>query len=332
MADEKDELKDKTAEDEASDDKHPATQKAEDGTSDGKHPATQHGKTEGDTKGKGRTNASNHGKANRRKWMPVIMAVCGIAVGAIGGIGVYSLTHVDKPVSITEISADDAKNVVVARYMYDGKSHDVTAQDMLDALGTNATKKDDGNYAMPSADTAITVARNQIIMAECDKQGITVSDDELNSYMETSYGTTDMSEVAKEYNVDEQTIKDGVDKSARSHKLYLKVTGTTDDGAPEMPASDADMKELGEYILGLLGDNWDNDKGTWANTDSDYYDTLGADFDPSAATQDQAQAVYQLASQHYQENYTNAYFKWSDYVNGLMSKCTIDIYTLGSNQ
>lgn len=68
------------------------------------------------------------------------------------------------------------------------------------------------------------------------------------------------------------------------------------------------------------------------NTDSDFYDALGKKFDPSSATQEQAQKVYQLASQHYQENYTNAYFKWSDYVNGLMSKCTIDIYTLGSNQ
>ena len=278
------------------------------------------------------TPANHHGKKARRKWMPVAMAVCGIAVGAIGGIGVYSLTHVDKPIAITEVSKDDAKGVIVARYVYDGKSHDVTAQDMIDAMGTNATKKKDGNYAMPSADTAITVARDQIVMSECDKKNITVSDKELKSYMKTSYGTTDMSEIAKEYNVDENTIMKGVKKSARSHKLYLKVTGTTDDGAPEMPASDADTKALGKYIVGLLGDNWDDKKGTWANTDSDFYDALGKKFDPSSATQEQAQKAYQLASQHYQDNYTNAYFKWSDYVNGLMSKCTIDIYTLGSNQ
>lgn len=272
------------------------------------------------------------GRRRGRRWLPVVMAVCGIAVGAIGGIGVYTLVNADKPIGVTEISPDDAKGLVVARYTYDGSTHDVTAQDMIDALGTNATKKDDGNYGMPSADTAITVARDQIIMDECDKQGITVSDDELNTYMEQSYGTTDTAEVAKEYNVDEDQIKEGFQKSARSHKLYLQVTGTTDDGAPEMPASDADAKALGDYVIGLLGDNWDSDKGTWANTDNDFYDTLGADWDPSSTTQGEAQSAYQLASQHYQETYTNAYFKWSDYVNGLMSKCTIDIYTLGSNQ
>ena len=301
--------------------------KCDDGTNGSADKATRH------ARGKdGGATANRHGKPARRKWMPVVMAVCGIAVGAIGGIGVYTLTHVDKPIAITEVSKDDAKGVIVARYVYDGKSHDVTAQDMIDAMGTNATKKKDGNYAMPSADTAITVARDQIVMSECDKKNITVSDKELKSYMKTSYGTTDMSEIAKEYNIDEKTILKGVKKSARSHKLYLKVTGTTDDGAPEMPASDADTKTLGKYIIRLLGDNWDDEKGTWANTDSDFYDALGKKFDPSSATQEQAQKVYQLASQHYQENYTNAYFKWSDYVNGLMSKCTIDIYTLGSNQ
>ena len=269
---------------------------------------------------------------NGHKWMPVLIAVIGIAIGACGGIGVYTMTHQDKPIAVTEVSTNDAKSLVVARYVQDGKSYDVTAKDMIDALGTNATKKDNGNYTMPAADTAITVARNQVIMRECDKKNITVSDSELKTYMNQSYGTTDAKEVAKEYNVTEKEIMNGLKKSARSHKLYLQVTGTTDAGAPDQPDSKADTKALSKYIIKLLGSNWDDKKGTWANTNNDFYDTLGKDWDPSSATQEDAEKVYKLASQHYQESTTNAYQKWNDYVNGLMSKITIDIYTIGSNQ
>ena len=33
---------------------------------------------------------------NGHKWMPVLIAVIGIAIGACGGIGVYTMTHQDK--------------------------------------------------------------------------------------------------------------------------------------------------------------------------------------------------------------------------------------------
>lgn len=339
-----------SAEDTAGKSVEPSDKAASDGivsreTSETAVPQAEHDDAHAAADGKGKHGHHKHHKKDdddssfttpyqkkHRDWLPVFGTIAGLVLGAVLGVILCSIAVQPKPIAITEVSSSDAPNVVVAEYTRDNQTHKITAQDMIDAMGSNATKLDDGNYAIPGSDTAITVARNQILMAECDSHNITVTDDELNNYMNLSYGTTDVSEIAKEYNVSEDEIRDGLMKSAKSHKLYLLITGTTDDGAPEMPDSQADSKALGEYILNILGDNWDNDKGTWANTSNEYYSTLGADFDPSSATMEEATQVYQIAAQDYQNAYTNAYEKWSAYVNGLMSKVTITIYTIGTNQ
>ena len=110
-----------------------------------------------------------------------------------------------------------------------------------------------------------------------------------------------------------------------------KIVDTVSLTAPTAPEEGKTEAEYGKYIVGLLGDEWDAKKDTWAKTDGDYYSALGEQkFSSKSATYDQANAAYYVAYQKYSTEYSAASAKWTTYVNERLSKASIQINTLAS--
>ncbi len=227
----------------------------------------------------------------------------------------------------------------VGSYVYQGQTHSITARQALGAAtGVDAAKQDDGTYTMPSADNVLDYARNQVLAVAVKAEGIEVSDEDMATYAKDTLGTDDYASLASTYGMSEDEVKEVVRQSAGVKRLYDKVVGTDDSAqAPETPAEpaegseDAATADYGKYIVGLLGDEWDADKGTWAREDGPYYAALkDQSFSADSATYDQAMTAYYVAYQQYSQQASSQSATWSQYVNGLLANASISIGELVS--
>ena len=321
------------------------------------------GQKKGDNMAEEVTNSQNQGeeKGSLLKglgvgaWaaIAVVALVVGLLVGhfAVGGSAAGG--SLDKS-TLTESELD----TVVGAYTYNGNSANITARAVLEQSGSiDASKDDDGNYSVPSADTVLSYARNAIIEAEADGRGIEITDDDLSAYAEEMLGASDFESIATTYGMDEATVKEVLRGSAKMNKLRDEIVGKDDGGeAPEAPtapeveapaegeeksdeekqaaqeaANDAPKKEYYDYIVGLAGDEWDAEKGAWKSDDGEYATAL-ADYKVTkdGASYNAAQAAYYVAYQKYSTKQTEISEKWTDYVNGLLGNSAIQIYTLKS--
>ncbi len=300
--------------------------------------------------------AAGEGGLNLSKnaWIGIAAAalVIGLLIGhfLLGGLGGGAL----KKSTVSEGELDKP----IATYSYNGASKNVSTREVIQQSGSlDSAKKEDGNYDIPSADSILSFARNQIISAEADSKGIQVSDDDLAKYAEEMLGSSDFASVATSYNMDEETVKSLLRDSAKMSKLREQVLGETDAGqAPEAPkepevkgevgedgkeaepteeareaAKKEPKKEYADYIIKLAGDEWDAEKGAWKSEDGPYATAL-ADYEvkKDAATYEAANAAYYVAYQQYSEKQSEVSQKWTDYVNELMGNSTIQILTLKS--
>lgn len=287
-------------------------------------------------------------------WVGIAIAtlVVGLLIGhfVMGGGAGGSLNKT----KLTESELD----TTVASYSYNGASTNVTAREVLEQNGTlDGAKDEEGNYGVPSADTVISYARTQIIVAEAEKQGISVSDEDRDAFAEEMLGSSDYESIASSYGMEEEDVKDVLTKSAMQNKLREQVVGDTDTGtmpeaptAPEVqPAENAEgeegqtdeaaqeaannevKKEYADYIIKLAGDQWDKKKGEWKDKEGSYATAL-ADYEVTkdGASYNAAQAAYYVAYQEYTTKQTEVSQKWSDYVNELLGNSSIQIYTLKS--
>ena len=264
----------------------------------------------------------------------VVALVLGVLVGrfvlgggapkaAFGGKTTVAEADLDKP---------------MASFTYDGKTEDVTVREAIESEATlDSVKQDDGTYTLPKADNALSVARNKILMKVAEGKGITVSDDELSSYAQKMTGQSDISAIASSYQLSEDQAKEIIRESALVYKLMDQVTTTKLGDAPTQPQTPAEGTEdqanatYGAYIVGLLGDEWDSANNTWARQDGPYYQALSSEtFSADSATYAQAQKAYYVAYQQYTSDKTAQNTEWSDYVDGLLSQATIQLYTLAS--
>lgn len=238
------------------------------------------------------------------------------------------------PAALTEAELD----TVVATYTYAGETLSITARTAIeDSTSVEAVKNDDGTYVAPTADMILTCARNQILARLVAEAGIEVSDEELASYAEQTLGTSDFSEIAAYYQMDEDHARRIVGDAVAVAKLRDQVAGSVGE-APQPPTAPADeegataaTEEYGSYVAGLLGESWDAASQTWADTDSAYYQALAAsDFDGTAASYQTAQTAYYVAYALYQEQVAEQRAVWTDYVNGYFGQATISIATLRS--
>lgn len=275
--------------------------------------------------------------------------VCALVMGggaaAGGALGKKTLTEAEL-------------GTTVATYSYGGKSQAITAREVIEQFGSLEASKDaDGNYAIPTADNALSLARNKIIASEAENRGITVSDDDLASYAEETLGSSDFEQIASSYGMDVESVKSLLRQSSQMTKLRDEVVGTNDATAPQAPAEPEyattneegnelseeeinaardeafkkETKKYAKYIIGLAGDEWDSKKGTWKAEDGPFATALaGYKVTADGASYEAAQAAYSVAYQEYSNAQSEVSTKWTDFVNDLLANASISLNSLMS--
>lgn len=278
--------------------------------------------------------ASSEGRAlPTAAW--VVIAVVALAIGVaaghflLGGAGTISLN------GRTTLSAGELDSTV-ATYTVDGRTVSVMAREVLEESSGDAelTANEDGTYDVPSASDVLTYAQNQIILADADARGLTATDDEVDEFVSTNLGT-DLATLATSWGIDEDAARSVVADAVTMRKLQDEVATTELPEQPTAPsepaegAEDEPTAEYAQYVIGLLGDEWDADANDWARTDGTYYATLsGYEISNDAATYAAASAAYSVASSVYEEAYNQVSEELSAYTDALLSKATIQIGSL----
>ena len=157
----------------------------------------------------------------------------------------------------------------------------------------------------------------------------------MAAFAEQMFGTSDYATIASNYGIDEEIAKATIADSATMSKLRDAVVSTplpdvpTAPAEPEEGAEDTPTADYASYIIGLLGDEWDSEAGTWARQDGDYYATLSSyEITNDSATYAAAEAAYQVASNNYSEVATQVSEEWVAYTRNLLSNATVQVGSL----
>ena len=134
--------------------------------------------------------------------------------------------------------------------------------------------------SLPSAEYAMTAARNAILNAEIESRGIEVSDEDVAAYAEKALGTSDFEAIGSAYGMDAEAVEKLITDNCRINALREQVVGEELPAMPEAPATaeegkeDEATKKYADYIIALVGEEWDAKAGTWASEDSAYATAL----------------------------------------------------------
>ena len=279
--------------------------------------------------------ASLLGRLGTGAWMGISAAclVAGLLLGhfAIGG-GSMSGVDLAGKTTVAEAELDDA----FAVYTYNGESHVLSVREVIESAGPlEGSLKEDGTYALPSSEYALSAARNAIINNEVAARGIELSDEEIAAYAEENLGTSDYEAIATTYGMEVDAVKKLITDNCRINALREQVIGEDLPPVPEAPATaeegkeDKVTKEYADYIISLAGDEWDSEKGAWVDEASPYATALdGADFSKDGASYNAALSAYYVAYQVYTEKQTAISQQWTDFLNGLLSGASIQVGSL----
>lgn len=235
---------------------------------------------------------------------------------------------------VTEAELDNA----YANYTYKGETAAVTFREVIEMNGSLENSVDaDGNYKIPAAENALNVARTAILNKEIESRGIEVTDEEVAAYAEQTLGTSDYDAIASTYGMEADAVKELVEENCRLAKLREEVIDGEVPNMPEAPAVAEEGKEdeateaYAEYILTLAGDQWDSEKGAWADESSPYATALADySFDGKTASYNAAQSAYYVAYQEYTTKSQEVATQWTDFLNGLLSNASIEINSMVS--
>lgn len=292
----------------------------------------------------------------------IAIAVAALLIGLLIGVFVLGRSGLgSNKLEGSTIPADKVDSVVGA-YSYDGKTKDITAKEVLIQMNgsLDGAKNEKGEYAMPSADAVLNYARTQVMMMEADRRGIKVSDEELNTFLQETYGVSDVKSIADSYGMDEESMKSVLTDSYKMQKLKESVTSGDNSASapPEAPPmvssaggdsgnfassgasqsasaanaedeSKAVHKEYSDYIIALAGSEWDSSKGTWASPDGKYATALASyNVTAEGATYDAALTAYYVAYEDYAQSAGGSEQAWQDFMQGVLSKASVSIGTL----
>lgn len=291
---------------------------------------------------KAKGSAAKRGSGSKRTHSTrvlVVSIVIALVVGVCGGMLAYrTLPLPGSQVALAGATTvpEDQLDTVVGTYTYNGETHNVTVRDAIEENSSlDAAKNDDGTYNVPSADTVLATARYQILDLEAQNRGISVSDDDMSDYAKSTFGSDDYATIASTYSMDEDQVKEIIRQSAAMKALHDQVIQGDEPTAPTAPTAPSDGEEdtptadYAQYIINLVGDEWDSDNNTWARTDGDYYAALSSyTISNDSATYDAAQAAYVVAQQKYSAAESSYNSQWTDFVNGLLSNASLSLGTL----
>ena len=283
------------------------------------------------------TGAEQDGDARRAlptaAWVAIAAAalVVGVLAGhfLLGGAGSVSLG------GRTTLSAGELDSTI-ATYTLDGRTVGVTAREVLvEASGSSEiSANEDGTYDVPSASTVLTYVQNQLILADAEARGLTATDEQLDEFVTGSMGS-DLATLAQSWGISEDEARAVVSDAVTMRNLQDEVSTVELPEQPVAPAEpdegaeDTPTAEYAQYVIGLLGDEWDSDANTWARTDGTYYATLsGYDISNDAATYAAASAAYSVATSVYQEAYATVSEELGAYTDSLLSRASIQIGSL----
>lgn len=266
-------------------------------------------------------------------WVAIAAAalVVGVLAGhfLLGGAGSVSLG------GRTTLSAGELDSTI-ATYTVDGRTVGVTAREVLvEASGSNEiSANEDGTYDVPSASTVLTYVQNQLILADAEARGLTATDEQIDEFVTGSMGS-DLATLAQSWGISEDEARAVVSDAVTMRNLQDEVSTVELPEQPVAPAEpdegaeDTPTAEYSQYVIGLLGDEWDSDANTWARTDGTYYATLsGYDISNDAATYAAASAAYSVATSVYQEAYATVSEELGAYTDSLLSRASIQIGSL----
>ena len=262
-------------------------------------------------------------------------AICLVA-GLLLGKFVIGAPTAHNPLNKVTLTAGEL-DTVVGTYTYAGETHEITAREVIeDSSSLAAAVKEDGTYDVPTADAILGFARNSIIMREAESRGITVTDEDVSAYALEVLGTDDYATIAATYGLTEEVAKRMLSESAVMKKLRDQVISDSGVGEAPVPPTqpedgnhDATSQEWADYVIALLGDEWDAANNTWARTDGTYYATLQTyPISNESASYEAAEQAYYIAYTAYTAESNNAAQEWTNFVNGLLGSASIEIATL----
>ena len=242
---------------------------------------------------------------------------------------VPSLPH---KTSVSEAELDS----VMGSYKVGSTTREVTVRDAILEEGTlDAAKLEDGTYRMPSADTVLALARNELLIQEADHRGIEATQSDIDAYALEIVGTSDIAQVAGIMGLDETAARESLARSATIKKLRDEVVGHTvltepvpPEAAPE-GAEDTMLPQYGEYVIELAGDEWDRAANMWADENGRFRSGLrDYTITNDGATYSAALAAYEIAYAAYSEEEAAVAAVWTTYVNELLTESSAELLTL----
>lgn len=267
------------------------------------------------------------------------IAVVALVIGVVVGIFVYPLlplpgTRAALPGRTTVMG--DELGMPLGSYAYDGEVTMVSVREAIEeTTSLEAAKNEDGTYDMPSADAVLSVARNHFLLLEAESRGVAANDDEVKAYARNAWGTDDFAALASSYHMREEQAKELVKRAATLRKLRDEVVTTSALREPVPPAEPEEGMEdyatqaYAEYILGLVGDEWDANANWWAREDGPFRSQLiNFSISNEEATYAAAQAAYFVARSQYAAVERQIAEEWSTYVNQILSEVTVELGTL----
>lgn len=268
----------------------------------------------------------------KRRRLAVVGAAAAVIIAAV--IGYFIGTGgFDSKGATTAFLTEDQLDTVVATWNYNGAKHKVTAREAIESqYGLDAVKTVDDTYPVPAADAILAMVRNEVLLAEAKKQGISVDDKELSAAAEDSLGTSDFEQIAQQYGLSKDQAKDIVRQQAILKKLYNSVVKDAPIApvAPAEPAEGAEAEatpEYADYIKQLAGDAWDAKAGAWKDAKSDFAQALPADsFNGEQATYEQAQTAYFVAYQAFSAQNASSTEQWTAFVNKLFASTNLQLF------
>jgi hypothetical protein len=231
---------------------------------------------------------------------------------------------------------EDELDGAVATYVLDGTAHSISARDALSQdTSVDVMRAVDGSYPMPTVSSVLSLARNQILAMEAESRGISASDKDVAEYAEKMLGTKDIGAIADSYHMDQDSTSELLHMYALVNMLRSEVVGTKAVTEPAAPTSiegvddNTPRIEYAEYIIDLVGSEWDAEADDWADKNSPFALTLSEyTIGENGATYKAAQAAYYVARQAYLEAASEASSVWDDFCNGLFCKASIQLSSL----
>lgn len=219
----------------------------------------------------------------------------------------------------------------LASFSYRGETHEIARQDVR-KLGIGRSMQEGENFDY--ADVLYAV-RMEVLSQEARDQGISVTEEDVSSYATSQFRTDDY-EALGEGVLDGATVRDALEQKLLVDRLRgERVSEGSMQQPPVNPAPLAGgpeaesfpSAEYGAYLVGLFGEAYDAQTGSWVQFDSPFYEAFKDEsFSAGGATFEQAMKAYQVAYSLYDTAISGSEDSWTSYVSGVMSDVEVVLH------